>query len=344
MLLVVLGHTLSGTVSEYSDSLLFQMIWTLQMPLFIIISGYVTRYSRPLVDGKGLWAFIKKRSLAYLLPWMVWTILVRGLIFGQSELLNIRYLLWHMDSGYWFLVTIWTISMVFGISDFVSNKWFKKNQKINVLSHFLLCGIGMVGLAAVGYFAGLDFFAIKLTLYYLPIYLLGYLYGKIQDWMMAKANAKTIVNCAIVVSLGLWLAIINRYDFYASSDGGIMVLGRFTTSILGCIAVIGLISADGICNNKHSIGGAGQQNNEFSAVRETKILGFLNWVGIHSLEVYLIHGFSLCVLKYSHSPVLHSVSGWVLVALNFVIAVSLSCIYIRIIEKSALLNKILFWK
>mgnify|MGYP002672497968 CR=1 FL=1 len=75
MLLVVLGHTISGTVKECSDSLLFQAIWTLQMPLFIVISGYVTRYSRPLVDS-SLWKFVKKRTLAYLLPWGVWTIVV----------------------------------------------------------------------------------------------------------------------------------------------------------------------------------------------------------------------------------------------------------------------------
>ncbi len=59
MLLVVLGHTISGCVAKYSDSLLFQFIWTLQMPLFIIISGYVTRYSKPLTNGKSLWKFVK---------------------------------------------------------------------------------------------------------------------------------------------------------------------------------------------------------------------------------------------------------------------------------------------
>ena len=58
------------------------------------------------MDCSGLWKFIKKRTLAYLLPWGVWTIVVRGLIFGQSNMLNIKNLLWHMDNGYWFLVTL----------------------------------------------------------------------------------------------------------------------------------------------------------------------------------------------------------------------------------------------
>lgn len=37
MLLVVLGHTLSGSTSNFNDTFLFQVIWTLQMPLFIIL-------------------------------------------------------------------------------------------------------------------------------------------------------------------------------------------------------------------------------------------------------------------------------------------------------------------
>lgn len=397
MLLVVLGHTMSGTVSKFSDSLLFQAIWTLQMPLFIVISGYVTRYSRQLVDSGCLWKFIKKRTLAYLLPWGVWTIVVRGLIFGQSNMLNIKNLLWHMDNGYWFLVTIWTISMIYGISDLLSNKWFKE-RKMNVFAHLIFGGVGLIGLAVFGYLMGLDFFAIKLTLYYLPIYLLGYMYGQIQNWAMARANGKCFINIIIVASLALWLATINRFDFFAGGDNLMMIFGRFITSSLGCIAVIGLfvniigggkiqssqldrrtlvrsvshplpISESCTSSSSASVGidggnvhnshelpanfsidsngykdGAGQQYFELSVVCQTRINKILNWVGIHSLEVYLIHGFSLCLFKLTNPPVLDSCYGWLLITLNFVVAVTLSCTYIRIIESNKLLNKILYWK
>ena len=396
MLLVVLGHTISGTVKEYSNSLLFQAIWTLQMPLFIVISGYVTRYSRPLVDCSGLWKFIKKRTLAYLLPWGVWTIIVRGLIFGQSNMMNIKNLLWHMDNGYWFLVTIWTISMIYGVSDLLSNKWFKERKR-NVFVHLFFCGIGLIGLAVIGYFMGLDFLAIKLTLYYLPIYFLGYTYGQIQNGVMTRANGKCFVNIVIVASLALWLAAINRFDFFAGGDNVMMIFGRFITSSLGCIAVIGLfinimggkiqssqldrrtlvrsvshplpisesctssssasVGIDGgnICNS-HKLpanfsvdsngykDGTGQQYIELSVVCQTRINKILNWVGVHSLEVYLIHGFSLCLLKLTNPPVLDSCYGWLLISLNFAVAVILSCTYIRIIESNKLLNKILYWK
>lgn len=49
------------------------------MPLFILISEFVTKYSRPISDGKGLWKYVNRRTVAYMLPWAVWSFLVRGM-------------------------------------------------------------------------------------------------------------------------------------------------------------------------------------------------------------------------------------------------------------------------
>ena len=73
MLLVVLGHTMTGCTVDSQKSFLFNIIWSLQMPLFILISGFVTKYSRPISDGKGLWKYVKRRTVAYMLPWAVWS-------------------------------------------------------------------------------------------------------------------------------------------------------------------------------------------------------------------------------------------------------------------------------
>ena len=127
MILVVLGHTMTGWTVDSQKSFLFNIIWSLQMPMFIIISGYVTKYSRPIDDSKGLWKYVKRRTIAYMLPWAVWSFVVRGIIFGQDGFLNIRNLLWNMDAGYWFLATIWTISMIFGIASFIAEHLSKKN-------------------------------------------------------------------------------------------------------------------------------------------------------------------------------------------------------------------------
>ena len=95
---------------------------------------------------------------------------MRGVIFGQSDFLNIKFILWNMDSGYWFLATIWTISMIFGIASYLSERVGKTNavkNQIVLLGFYLL---GMILLLGVGMVQGLSFFAIKLTFYYMPFY------------------------------------------------------------------------------------------------------------------------------------------------------------------------------
>lgn len=131
MLLVVLGHTITGCTIGSQKTFLFNVIWSLQMPLFILISGYVTKYSHEIKDISSLWLYIKRRTIAYVLPWIVWSFIVRGIVFKQSDFFNIKYIFWHMDAGYWFLATIWTISMIFGISSFVSSRFIDRIICVN---------------------------------------------------------------------------------------------------------------------------------------------------------------------------------------------------------------------
>ena len=251
MLLVVLEHTMTGCTVDSQKSFLFNIIWSLQMPLFILISGYVTKYSRPISDSRGLWKYVKRRTIAYMLPWAVWSFVVRGLIFGQDGFLNVRNLLWNMDSGYWFLATIWTISMIFGIASFVAER-LSKESVLKKQAVLLMCYLaGMVLLAGMGLLLGLSFFAIKLTLYYMPFYYAGFLYGQFDDKIMESESGKKIVDCVVAVCFVIWLYVILRYSLYDMADSGFAIILRAATSLAGCIAVCGLCK--GIFSDK--IGG-----------------------------------------------------------------------------------------
>ena len=251
MLLVVLGHTMTGCTVDSQKSFLFNIIWSLQMPLFILISGFVTKYSRPISDGKGLWKYVKRRTVAYMLPWVVWSFLVRGIIFGEDDFLNVKHLLWNMDSGYWFLATIWTISMIFGIASFIAERVSKENllKKQTVLLGCYL--VGMVLLVGIGAILGLSFFAIKLTLYYMPFYYAGFLYGQFDDRMKESDTGKKMIDSIVAICFVVWLFIILRISLYEMSDGGSAIILRAATSLSGCIAVCGLCK--GIFSSK--IGG-----------------------------------------------------------------------------------------
>lgn len=316
MLLVVLGHTMTGCTVDSQKSFLFNIIWSLQMPLFILISGYVTKYSRPISDGKGLWKYVKRRTIAYMLPWAVWSFGVRGIIFGQDGFLNVRSLLWNMDSGYWFLATIWTISMIFGIASFLaehaSNGNILKKQIVLVVCYLA----GMVLLVGIGVLLGMSFFAIKLTLYYMPFYYAGFLYGQLDDKLMEADNGKKIIDCVVAICFVIWLAVILRVSLYEMSDGGVAIILRAATSLSGCIAICGL------CNGIFSKNGGGT----------------LAWFGANSLEIYLMHYLLLSLIKMDKTPVLYSPMGLSLVMVNYIVTVVSTAMMILVLNKNRVLR------
>ena len=321
MLLVVLGHTMTGCTVDSQKSFIFNIIWSLQMPLFILISGYVTKYSRPISNSKGLWKYVKRRTVAYMLPWAVWSFLVRGIIFGEDDFLNVKHLLWNMDSGYWFLATIWTISMIFGIASFIAERLSKENllkRQIVFLGFYL---VGMILLVGIGAILGFSFFAIKLTLYYMPFYYAGFLYGQFDDRMKESEIGKKIIDSVIAICFVVWLFIILRFSLYEMSDGVFAIILRAATSLAGCIAVCGLCK--GIFSSK---------------------MGGLAWVGEHSLEVYLTHYLLLSLIKLDEAPILYSPVGLGMVLANYVITVELTVMAIVMINPNAVLRFVLTGK
>ena len=325
MLLVVLGHTMTGCTTGAEESFLFNIVWSLQMPMFILISGYVTRYSRGIADITGLWKYVKRRTIAYLLPWAVWSFIVRGIIFGESNFLNVKWLLWHMDSGYWFLATIWTISIIFGVGTFVAKKLAQNSEIKQQVFTLILYVVGMVVLAGVGLVAGLSFFAIKLTLYYMPFYFAGYLYGQYREKIFEKEWGKTAVDVVVAICLAVWLLIMTRYHLYALPDSGMAIILRAVSSITGCIAVCGLCK--GLFNiAPKSLGGG----------------VLLGWCGARSLEIYLTHYLLLCLLKMAETPLTGSIPGIVLMISNYVMTVALTLFVVKLMNSNKVLKLVLY--
>lgn len=243
MLMVVLGHTMTGCTINAENSFLFNVIWTLQMPLFILISGYVTKYSRPITSGKAWGKFVCKKTFAYLMPWVVWTFVIRGLLFKQTLYLNVKYILFHMDSGYWFLFTLWTIVMIYGIAQFLSERICagrNKFAKLLVVTIGYVVGMGI--LASIGFVMGLSFLCIKLTLYYMPFYFVGYLFGQFDTEQFEHKYGNQIKEITTAGCFIGWIALLVRFNFYSIGDGGIRIILRALASMMGCIAVCGFVS------------------------------------------------------------------------------------------------------
>lgn len=322
MLLVVLGHTMTGCTENSQNSLIYNIVWSLQMPLFMLISGYVTRFSKQVDSGRALCGYLGKRSLSYLLPWVVFTFLVRGVIMGQESFLDIKYLVYHMDSGYWFLFSLWTIAVIFGISQFIAEKLFKKDA-LKLLATLGFCAVGAGVLVGIAVVMGLSFLCVKLTLYYIPFYLAGFLYGKVQG--SVKDNSKFSVVCEIAVAISLlaYILLITRNNTFESEDTIFGIGLRAFISLAGCISVCGLVS-------KIVKGGA--------------VSKALSYIGSNSLEIYLVHYIFLSLLQLTIIPPITTISGIALVVANFLITTILTLGFSKLLSSNKYLKFFLFGK
>ena len=57
------------------DGYLYDAIKVLQMPLFMIVSGYLCGIGRRAGSLKDYWKILKRRGLSYLVPFFFWIIL-----------------------------------------------------------------------------------------------------------------------------------------------------------------------------------------------------------------------------------------------------------------------------
>ena len=329
MLLVVLGHTMTGCTTNSEQSVLFNIIWSLQMPLFILISGYVTRYSKGIKTALDLWKYVKKRTVAYIFPWIIWTFCVRGLMFNKTDgLFDVGHIFWNMDSGYWFLITIWTINIIFGISQLLSSCICKSEHRVKknaALLFFYIIGMGILG--ALGSILGMSFFTIKLTLYYMPFYFAGYLYGQTRDAVYSKRSGKIIIDIIVAICTVIWLTAIFRLNLYSLPDSGLPILIRAAVSLAGCISVCGLCKGLFVNEEKKQLGG---------------IQKALEWAGAHSMEIYMTHYLLLCLIQLEIKPVAMSVSGIGIIVANYIVTIATVTLSIRLLSSSKVIRTLLY--
>ena len=323
ILIVVLGHTITGLTSGSENSAVYRVIWSLQMPLFFLISGYCFRFSRPIASGRDLGAYIVKRSAAYLLPWCVWTFLIRGIIFGQSYFLDPGDIFFHMDKGYWFLASLWTLSLFLGVSSFLSAKMIRNKRSVSALLVTALFYALLAGLLVLtGRFAGMGFFGARLTLYYAPFYFAGYLYS-FAGSILSTDSKKKITDIAAALCAVVYIVLMTRFNILKFDDSVKYAALRMIISLTGCIAVCGTLGRIRTDNRGASV---------------------LTYTGRHSLEIYLMHYLLLSPLKPETVPKAGTLKALGSVSLNYILTLGITFGIILLLSQNTILQFILFGK
>ena len=116
IVLVVIGHLIYQS-PEQQNTLLFKLIYSFHVPLFMFLSGFLTY-------GKEI--KIKKKFLTLVIPFLVWYLIKVLIISGNLDLYKIivdfKDLMFAPDIGLWFLWVLFLIFCVFKIIQVLAQK------------------------------------------------------------------------------------------------------------------------------------------------------------------------------------------------------------------------------
>ena len=321
---VVLGHVLA-LYAEHENNLLFNMIFSIQMPLFMLLSGFAVVYSKPVQTADELASHIKKRVLTLLLPWFVWsTIAYFVFARGVDVVAYIQAAAFHMESAFWFLFSLFFIDTIFVASSFASAQLKPKaewRRKIYIIAG---CIVGTFALLLIGSQVGITFLGIKYTAYYIPYYLLGWLVGTFVESTHFHTFRKYFLNILLLILLIVYSALIMSFNVYTMQDTLVNIIIRMCISGCGCIFLLGLVYI-------------------LDEPTEARLEKVFRLPSKYSLELYVVQYFVLHFLSTEGFSV-STVTGFVHCMAYFVIVYALCGAIISIINVNPLAAAFFFGK
>ena len=309
-LIVVFGHVLQYSIKGYENSLIFNVIWSLQIPLFMVVSGYFSLSSKePTVKKLG------NQLFRYLWPCVTYFVVLCIAYHYENPLSSAFNLLWHLEGTLWYLVVLAFLSVFSFCATKISN--MTKISGGGVLYSVVFFGMTVL-FAVPGLKLGLTFLGIKYVLYYSLFYWLGHMWHYVKN-----ANIDNIVSVADIIFAVfsvVYFYIICNVNLYSTEDNILGILPRLIASVCGvyivCFAVTRL----------KEVG---------KATRTIAV------IGQNSLELYYIHCVIVRSLKAQQMEVI-STGGVITLVIGFVFVVGVSIGIIKLIKKSEHLYRLLF--
>lgn len=307
ILLVMFGHV--QVHNHMTDPYLYDVIKSIQMPLFFLISGYLAGAGSKIQSGEQYKKKLERRAVSYLLPFFSWLI-VQHITFVPRALKTV---LFRLDYGLWFLMTLFIFTWMAYTAQLIQAK-VKRDRG------FWIPFLGGCLVILASYLAGVTFLSPSLLVVYLPYYTAAYFAGMYPQFIekIPIAVQRAAAYGGGVAFLGMAAAL----DLVTVT--GIMMLGIQTiASFLGCLALIRLVLD----------------------WKENRIKSKLSTLGQYTLEIYVLHYQFATVLNpgktvyrfWSFPGLLYSIAAFA--AMSVITAAG-----ICIINRVAVLRLLLFGK
>jgi len=324
ILLVMFGHVFVHNHME--DPYVYDFIKAVQMPLFIIISGYLCGHGRIVKNFKEYGTVIKKRAVAYLVPFFAWlTIMHLGNLAEAYKIIFVQ-----LDYGLWFLAVLFILTFMVYTAQLIAGIANVKNQ---LLSEFVFWGVyGVLTLILVAQILiGNKFLSPYLTIIYVPFYMLGYIVGKYGKlflcWGTKESRKLDCKNHRIIQILAIFVSAVFLYLVAArnlnSMETKVDILIQMLASVFGCAGIIyGVLW-----------------------LKDGKIKNIFAKIGGYTLELYVIHyHFANMLNFYDKQYDFYTLEGFLFVVVSFVAmcAVTFCCIWM--LKKVRVLDFLFFGK
>lgn len=324
IILVIIGHSIqygSGPTyiekQSFFNNYIFKFIYSFHMPLFIMISGYLSHSS---INKNNLKETIISKFKSLIIPILIWSIIPFFILLDYVNIISsIKLFLSVFSTNLWFLWSLFYINILVKII----NKYFKDNIFIYILL-FLITFILPNNLI-------IKYFNIQFSLYsYMYLYfMLGYFYKKynLEEKLKKLINYKTlIINSIIFILL---LIFFSKEDYIYLS--GINIIGNYKQILIDLYRyLIGLIgSIEILLLVKYLI-----------PKLNDKIKDKLTYLGKNTLGIYIvssiIHPYLLPIITKGISNI-----NYIFIIIESIIIILISILVIELIKKNKILNKYL---
>ena len=272
IILVVLGHVIQRTMAasgaDFFLNPAFKMIYTFHMPLFVFISGYLMAYS---LNRRNVSEVFRAKCKGLLVPFVAWGIL-EALTFYllnavDGKAVNIFNFPWDaldqllLHPSIWFLFTLFILSCLLLCSIKLQERLGKM---IFVAAYFLILLLPYNDYCSLYY---IKWF----YLFFMAGYFINHAGIKITNKAAQKAAAFVLLIVFVVLA-SFWTKndyiYINKMNFLPGQYFGevLRLVYRYVVGFLG----IGITFYIGAC------------------LAKTKAGRLLGYVGVYSLDIYLI--------------------------------------------------------
>ena len=296
---------------------LTNIIWAVQMPGFMLISGYFS--ARNIENMHELSKRIVGSMKHYALPFLSWWFLVSVLLLGgfdRNVLTAANHIAFHVDSGMWFLWVVFILSIIANICNYISSRNTAYYAVKTAAAALVM--LGMLGI--VGILVGIRFIGIKFILYYSVFYGSGWLLRKTQDtWKQFIDKYSSLIEFVAIVGFS---AIVFNYDLYHCEDDLISIALRCIAGFSGNIVLLWI---------------ANKYKDDFERV-------CLDRIGLYTLEIYTTHMYVNGLMGAGNTSGFFTVPGFANFTVSLILTIIFTAILTMIIKSIPYANFLLYGK